>query len=181
MPALLGFYLRMTEPQPQNPDVIRPTDKGARALAQNLLEQAAFGAIAVIDLATQTPMVTRIALATDMDGAPVTLISDLSQHTRALRDNPACSLLLGEPGDKGGDPLTHPRLTLQCRAAFVAQNTPAHMTLRNRYLDQRPKARQYIDFGDFRFVTFHIVEGFLNGGFGKAYTLAKADIIAPAV
>jgi len=168
----------MVEPQ-QKTDVIRPTDDDARTLAQSLLTQATYGAIGVMDPTTQTPMVTRIALATGPDGAPVTLISDLSQHTRALRDNPACSLLLGEPGDKG-DPLTHPRLTLQCRAAFVAQNTPEHAALRTRYLNQRPKARLYIDFADFRFVTFDIIEAFLNGGFGKAYTLAKADIIARA-
>lgn len=166
----------MTEPQPQKPDVIRPTDDDARTLAQGLLRQATYAAIAVIDPVTQTPMVTRIALATGVDGAPVTLISDLSQHTRALRDNPACSLLLGEPGDKG-DPLTHPRLTLQCRAAFVEQNTAEHSALRGSYLIQRPKAQLYIDFADFRFVTFDIVQAFLNGGFGKAYTLAKADII----
>jgi hypothetical protein len=177
--VILRFYPRMTEPQ-QTPNVIRPTDDDARALAQSLLMQATYAAFAVIDPVTQTPMVTRIALATGPDGAPVTLISDLSQHTRALQENPACSLLLGEPGDKG-DPLTHPRLTLQCRGAFVAHNTPAHSALRTRYLDQRPKARLYIDFTDFRFVTFDIVEGFLNGGFGKAYTLAKADIIVPAV
>ena len=168
----------MVEPQ-QKTDVIRPTDDDARTLAQSLLTQATYGAIGVMDPTTQTPMVTRIALATGPDGAPVTLISDLSQHTRALRDNPACSLLLGEPGDKG-DPLTHPRLTLQCRAAFVAQNTPEHAALRTRYLNQRPKARLYIDFADFRFVTFDIIEAFLNGGFGKAYILAKADIIARA-
>jgi len=169
----------MTEPLPPKPNVIRPTNDDARALAQSLLAQATYAAIAVIDPATQTPMVTRIALATSVDGVPVTLISDLSHHTRALRKNPACSLLLGEPGDKG-DPLTHPRLTLQCRAAFVEQTSPEHSALRTRYLAQRPKAQLYIDFADFRFVTFEIVDAFLNGGFGKAYTLAKADIIAPS-
>ena len=56
----------------------------------------------------------RVAVATDAQGTPVTLVSDLSHHTRALRADPACSLLVGEPGEKG-DPLTHPRLSLQGR------------------------------------------------------------------
>ncbi len=157
------------------PDPIRPTDDEARVLARSLLDNARFAALGVLDPDTGAPMVTRIALARGPDGAPLTLISDLSAHTRALRADPRASLLVGEPGPRG-DPLTHPRLTLQGRVAFVDRAGPDHGGLRRTYLDQNPKAQLYIDFADFTLVRLDIAEAHLNGGFGKAYRLTAADL-----
>lgn len=166
----------MSEPRR---DPVRPTDDAARQLARKLLTKARFGALGVIDPATGAPAVTRVAVATDADGTPVTLVSDLSRHTAALRKTPACSLLVGEPGPRG-DPLTHPRLTLHCRAAFVDRGASDHARLRDRYLAQQPKAKLYIDFGDFHLVRLRIHAADLNGGFGKAYRLTPADLaVAP--
>ncbi|MCB1331447.1 MAG: pyridoxamine 5'-phosphate oxidase family protein [Maritimibacter sp.] len=161
----------------QNP--IRPTDDEARALARTLVDGATFAALAVISPETQGPTVTRIGFGTGTHGLPVTLISSLSAHTRALQANPACSLLIGEPGDKG-DPLTHPRLTLDATAAFVSRGTPAHDALKSRWLTRHSKSRLYVDFADFGFVRFTPRAGFLNGGFGKAYRLAPHDLARPA-
>lgn len=154
---------------------IRPTDDDARALARRLLDGAAFGALGVIG-ADGTPLVTRIAVARDAAGGPMTLISSLSAHTRALAERPACSLLVGEPGPKG-DPLTHPRLTIQAQAAFVPRPGPEHDALRALFLRQQPKATLYIDFGDFALVRLEVREAFLNGGFGRAYRLTRADLL----
>ncbi|PWE29291.1 pyridoxamine 5-phosphate oxidase [Maritimibacter sp. 55A14] len=159
---------------PESP--FRPADDEARALARTLLAQAAFAALGVLEPETGAPMVTRIALATVPDGAPLTLISDLALHAGALRADPRCSLLVGEPGRKG-DPLTHPRLTLRCRAGFAQHDDPGHAALRRHYLAQRPKAALYADFADFHFVTMRIEAGYLNAGFGRAYRLAPADIL----
>ncbi|SNT33823.1 HugZ family protein [Tropicimonas sediminicola] len=160
-------------------DPIRPTDDEARALARELLTGARHAALGVLEPGTGAPMVTRIAIGTDASGRPATLISSLSQHTAALQANPDCSVLIGEPGDKG-DPLTHPRLTLQCRARLVARGAPEHAELRDRWLEQHPKAKLYIDFGDFGFAILEASRGFLNGGFGKAYLLAPRDLGMPA-
>jgi putative heme iron utilization protein len=156
---------------------IRPTDDDARALARGLIDSARFGALGVLDPDGQGPLVTRIAVATDAEGRPLTLISDLSLHTRALRLNPACSLLVGEPGQKG-DPLTHPRLTIQARAEFVARGEAEHARLRTRYLAQIPKAKLYIDFADFSLVRLLPIGAHLNGGFGKAFVLTPDDLAA---
>ena len=156
-------------------DPIRPADEAARNVAQGLLAEAKFAALAVFDAETGAPMVTRVGFAVSETGEPLTLISDLSTHTHALRANPAASLLVGEPGTKG-DPLTHPRLTLQCRAEFVERDHPDHPALRARYLAHQPKAKLYIDFGDFRIVRFKVEAAHLNGGFGKAYRLTAADL-----
>ena len=153
------------------PSPIRPTDSGARALARSLMDGARFGALGVLDPATGMPMVSRVAVGMDAQGMPLTLVSDLSHHTRALAASPLCSLLVGEPG-ANGDPLTHPRLTLHCKASRVEKSA----ALRALWLAQHPKARLYIDFADFNFLALEVHEAHLNGGFGKAYTLAAADL-----
>lgn len=159
-------------------DPIRPTDDDARAVARALLDSATFGALAALDPATGAPSVTRIALATLPSGEITTLVSDLSAHTAALRADARASLLVGEPGDKG-DPLTYPRMTLAVQARFLERGTPDHDAARAHWHKARPKARLYMDFGDFCFVRLSVDAVALNGGFGKAYKLTPADV-APA-
>lgn len=154
---------------------IRPTDNEARALARDLIDKARFGALAVIDPQSGAPLVSRVAVATDATGAPVSLVSDLSHHTKALEARDDCSLLLGEPGPKG-DPLTHPRLTLQAKARFLRHRAPGHAEMRARYLKIHPKSKLYIDFADFSFALFYVERAYLNGGFGKAYELTPEDL-----
>lgn len=153
-------------------DPIRPTDDEARALARGLIAAARFGALGVIDPETGAPMVTRVAVGQDR-GLPLLLISTLSAHTRAIEADPACSLLVGEPGPKG-DPLTHPRLTLQGRAL------PADKAaLRAGWLAAQPKSALYYDFADFRMLRVAVTAAFLNGGFGRAFRLTPEDLLPP--
>jgi len=125
-------------------DPINPTDDDARALAQSTLAH---------------------------QGAPLILISTLSVHTKALQANPACSLLIGEPGPKG-DPLTHPRMTLICKAE--AADKAIHKKM---WLAAIPKAKLYYDFGDFIMFRLAPTAIHLNGGFGKAYQLTPEDLV----
>ncbi len=150
-------------------DPIRPTDTEARTLARTIIDGAYFGALGVLD--DGNPLVTRVAIATDDDGCPFTLVSDLSLHTRCLRKHDSASLLLGEPGPRG-DPLTHPRLTLSVRATFVDKTQDRV----ERYLAHQPKAKLYIDFTDFHFISLAPLQGYLNGGFGKAFRLTAGDL-----
>ena len=153
-----------------------PTDDDARSLARTLLRQATHAALGTLPPNSRHPMVTRIALITDPEGAPLTLISDLSHHTRILRQNPACSLLVGEPGPKG-DPMTHPRLTIQATAKFIEKSSAEYTALRDHFLDLKPKAKLYIDFADFHLVRFTAQSAWLNGGFARAYDLTPEDIL----
>ncbi len=153
---------------------IRETDDDARSLARALIAEARFGALAVRDPESGDPVVTRVALVAGPDGAPLTLISDLSSHTAALKAHPRCSVLIGEPDTKG-DPLTHPRLTLVADARDVEKTA-----LKSHYLAAYPKAKLYYDFADFRLVRLAPVSGLLNGGFGKAFELTAEDILPPA-
>lgn len=156
-------------------DPFRPVDAEARALARDLLAGVRFAALGVIDPDSGAPLVSRIAVVPGDAGLPLGLVSDLSHHTGALRQNPACSLLIGEPQDKG-DPLTHPRMTLQAQARFVRHGDSAHAALAKAFVARQPKAKLYIGFADFSLLRFDIAEVHLNGGFGKAYRMTVADL-----
>ncbi|MGX9355250.1 HugZ family pyridoxamine 5'-phosphate oxidase [Roseobacteraceae bacterium S113] len=157
----------------QNP--LRAMDDDARAMITGLLNDFKHAALAVQDPGDGLPNISRIAFARTSKGQPMSLISDLSAHARALAAQPECALLLGEPGERG-DPLTYPRLSLRVRARFVRHGMDEHKDLAAHYLVQQPKAKLYIGFGDFSIVTFSVREGLLNGGFGKAYPVSAADL-----
>ena len=145
-----------------------------RALARSLMTAARFAALAVLHPDTGAPFVSRIAFALGLDGQPISLVSTLSLHTRALQSNAACSLLVGEP-PATGDPLAFARLSLTASAEFIAQQSKCDF--RGPYLKTHPKARLYVDFADFGFVRFRLISGALNGGFGKAYALTATDLV----
>jgi len=148
---------------------IRPTDNEARALAHDIINNAKYGALGVIDRTSGGPVVSRVATLW-IDGAAHLLVSQLSLHTKAIAMNPTCSLLLGEPKGKG-DPLTHPRITLQCRARQVDK-----ASLRESWLAAHPKSKLYIDFTDFIVFRLDVEIAYLNGGFGKAFHLNVDDL-----
>ena len=150
-------------------------DDEARATISDLLASARHAALAVIDPEDGLPNVSRIAFARTPEGAPMTLISDLSGHAEALKNAADAALLVGEPGAKG-DPLTHPRLSLRVKATFHRHGSPTHAALAKHYVQQAPKVKLYIGFGDFSIVTFEVRDGFLNGGFGKAYPVTAEDV-----
>ncbi|AZO53222.1 MAG: HugZ family protein [Mesorhizobium sp.] len=161
--------------QNQNKDVIRETDAEAIRLAKTLLRSARFGALAVLEPKTGAPLASRVGVATDIDGAPLILVSMLAAHTSALLADPRCSLLLGEPGK--GDPLAHPRLTLACQASRLKRGSQAHAPAERRYLNRNPKASLYAGLGDFSIFRLEPQRASLNGGFGKAYLLERADLL----
>lgn len=156
-------------------DVIRETDAEAIRLAKTLIRTARFGALAAIEPDTGAPLASRVGVATDADGTPLILVSQLSAHTKAILADPRCSLLVGEPGK--GDPLAHPRITLICRAARLEAGTPESERAERRYLNRNPKAKLYVGLGDFSFFRLEVERASLNGGFGKAYLLSRGDII----
>lgn len=165
----------MTQAPPKDP--FQPADDAARSLARELLEAARYAAIAVLEPGSGLPFCSRIALGLDAEGVPLTLISGLAHHTRALKADPACCLLVGEPGEKG-DPLTHPRLSLRAIAEFVDRESDDHVLFTETWLKHNPKAKLYAGLPDFRFVRLHPVSAALNGGFGRAYLLEEHDLRA---
>lgn len=157
-------------------DGLLPVDAAARRLARNLLWTTASGALGTLEPGTGDPACSLVTLACDVDGSPILLLSALAAHRRALEHDPRCSLLLAATGS--GDPLAHPRLAVSARALPVTRDAPAHGRLRARFLARQPKARLYVDFGDFAFFRLVVHGASLNGGFGRAHVLAPADLVA---
>lgn len=156
-------------------DRFAPATEEARALARRLIAGARHAALAVTDAETGLPGISRIGLVTGGGHGLLSLMSDLAPHKAALRADPACALLLGEPGPRG-DPLTHPRLSLSARATIIPRDSRDHADLRAQYLAANPKARLYVDLGDFNLVRFVPTGALLNGGFGRAHRLTAQEL-----
>ncbi|MDP4002385.1 HugZ family protein [Methylobacterium sp. NEAU K] len=155
------------EPARPLPAAEAPFD--AIGLSRTLLRSIRSGALATVD-PDGTPFASLVTIATDSDGTPLMLLSRLSAHTRNLLADPRCSLLFAQGGK--GDPLAHPRLTVVGRAA---QTTAPQA--RERFLARHPKAKLYADFPDFGFFALAPEAGHLNGGFAKAATLTRDELL----
>jgi heme iron utilization protein len=157
-------------------DPFLPVDDEARGLAKKLMRTTRSGALATNDAESGMPFASLVQVGMDLDGSPLILTSQLSAHTRLLEADPRCSLLLSSVGK--GDPLAHPRLTVLARAHRLERESEEGRHIRRRYLLQHPKAELYVDFPDFAFWRLEVVSASLNGGFGRAYRMAREDLLA---
>jgi putative heme iron utilization protein len=152
-----------------------PTPEEAKALAvadaKRLIRTARTGALATFDDESRMPLATLIGVASDWDGAPLFLMSELSRHTRNLAAHPRASLLLSSPGGRG-DPLNQPRLTVGGPIGIATDPSA-----KARYLRRNPKAKLYAGFGDFSVRRMSIETVHFNGGFGRAGALQPQDIL----
>ncbi|TJW39427.1 MAG: HugZ family protein, partial [Mesorhizobium sp.] len=55
-----------------------------------------------------------------------------------------------------------------------------HAPAERRYLNRNPKAKLYAGLGDFSIFRLELERASLNGGFGKAYLLERADLVTTA-
>ena len=88
----------------------QPADFAPRTVAKTLLRATRAGTLATLDRNTGYPFASLVNVATDVDGAPLILVSKLATHTANLEVDGRASLLLAETGK--GDALAHPRLTV---------------------------------------------------------------------
>ena len=124
-------------------------------------------------LATQRdgqPFAGLVTPATAPDLSPLLLLSDLSEHTRHLRADPRCAVMVvGEAVE--ANPQTAPRLTVSGRASITDD-----AGLRARWLALHPYAAMYADFTDFHLWQVTIAEASFVGGFARAFRLGAAKL-----
>ena len=116
------------------------------------------------------PYASLVLLAVDHDGAPLLLLSDLAEHSRALAADPRLSLLIDATVGLD-DPLTGPRLTLL--------GTAARTTLKHhgrRFLARHPAAELYAGFADFHLYRVAVSRAHLVAGFGRIHWLEGAAV-----
>jgi putative heme iron utilization protein len=152
-----------------------PADFMPRAEAKSLLRATRTGTLATLDRNSGYPFGSLVNVATDVDGAPLILVSRLATHTANLEVDGRASLLLAETGK--GDALAHPRLTVLGTFVPLAREDADEPRIRRRFLARHPKSELYAGFGDFAFWRMDVVAAHLNGGFARAADLAAADVL----
>jgi heme iron utilization protein len=131
--------------------------------AAALLRAARSGTLATAEAGR--PHAALVTPALGPDGSVLLLLSDLSLHTRHLRADPRCALLVtGAAADE--NPQTAPRLTLR-GTVHPLQSDAA----RAAYLKHHPYAKLYAGFADFHFWTLKPEEAHYVAGFAAAASL----------
>jgi putative heme iron utilization protein len=121
---------------------------------------------------TAWPYASLVLVALDHDLAPILLLSDLAEHSKAIAADTRVALLYD--GTAGFDqPLTGPRVTVVGRAA-PADDAEAG----RRFLARHPDAAMYAGFKDFRFYRVTPERAHLVGGFGKIHWLERDALLA---
>ena len=116
------------------------------------------------------PFASLVTPAAAPDGSVLLLSSGLSEHTRHLRDEPRCAVMVaGAPTE--ANPQTAPRLTVTGLAA--PEPDPA---LKARWVALHPYAAFYAGFGDFQLWRVVPKAGLYIGGFASATRLRQADL-----
>ena len=141
--------------------------------ARRLLRAARAGTLATTAPGGQ-PFASLVTPATAPDSSPLLLLSSLSEHTRHLRADPRCALMVaGEP--EGANPQTAPRVTITGTAEPIED-----AALKARWLAVHPYAALYADFADFSLWRIHSAAALLVGGFAPATRRRAADLLPGA-
>lgn len=119
------------------------------------------------------PYASLVLVAVDHDLSPILLLSDMAEHTKAIKADDRVSLLFD--GTAGLDqPLTGPRATVLGRAERIADER-----LKARFLTHHPDAALYAGFKDFGFYRIALERAHLVGGFGKIRWIGAAELAPP--
>jgi heme oxygenase (biliverdin-IX-beta and delta-forming) len=136
--------------------------------ARKLLRAARLGTLASV--ADGQPFASLVTPACAPDLSLLLLLSDLAEHTRHLRAEPRCSVLVAGAAEDA-NPQTAQRVTITGQAERIVD--PA---LKARYLAVHPYAAMYADFGDFSLWLIRPQSGLYVGGFGRAARLRAAQL-----
>jgi len=136
--------------------------------ARKLLRAARVGTLATVS--GGQPFASLVTPACAADLSVLLLLSDLSKHTRHLRAEPRCSLMVSGAAE-GPNPQTTPRVTVTGNAERLAEPGA-----KARFLAIHPYAALYADFADFSLWRIRPLGGLFVGGFGRAARLRAADM-----
>jgi putative heme iron utilization protein len=144
-----------------DPNVPTPTH-GERS--RTLVEAVGTGTLSTVSKEPAGfPYGSFVLLALD-EGNPVFLFSELAEHTKNLRAESRCSLLVAEDGE--GDPLARGRVTLIGHCEGLSSNGELEQA-RRAYLETHPNASYYVDYKDFSFWKLEVDSLRYIGGYGR--------------
>jgi heme iron utilization protein len=167
--VLPGFMPDRLPEGARPPQDFKPID-----VAKELLRATRSGSLATLDRNTGHPFCSLVNVATDVDGSPLILVSQLSTHTANIEVDPRASVLLASTGK--GDPLAYPRLTALGAFEKIERGSPDEGRIVRRYSARHPK-NMYAGFADFGLWRLKVVSAHLNGGFARAADLKASDLM----
>ncbi len=156
-------------------DPAQPRDKDNRAAARRLMRACNRIALGTTLVGEGRAFVSMAAVATDLDGTPLLMLSSLSDHARNIEADGRVSLLFD--GTQGfANPQEGPRATVLGRIEKVAGER-----VRRRYLARHPGAAMYANFADFAFWRVAIERIRWVGGFARAASIDAAPLVPAAI
>ncbi len=120
------------------------------------------------------PHVSLVTIARADNGEANLLLSSLARHTRNLRKDSCCCLLITRENTDLDDILAQTGVSVAGSAELIEKDDLSE--LRDRFLNVHPAASQYVDFADFGFYRFHPIEFHLVGGFGRIGTFSAESV-----
>jgi hypothetical protein len=117
------------------------------------------------------PFASLVTPACAPDLSLLLLLSNLSEHTRHLRAEPRCSILVTGVAESP-NPQTAPRVTVTGMAEMIDD-----AVLKARYLAVHPYAALYADFGDFHLWRIRPLAALFVGGFARAMRVRQAELL----
>jgi len=137
-------------------------------VARKLLRAARAATLA--STAEGQPFASLVTPASAADLSVLLLLSDLSEHTRHLRADPRCAILVvGAATDQNLQ--TAPRVTVTGLAETIDD-----AGLKRRWLAVHPYGALYAEFGDFHLWRIRPRAALFVGGFARANRLKQADL-----
>jgi len=138
--------------------------------ARTLTIASTQGVLSTIDREDGTPYGSIVELLPLDDGDFVFFVSNMASHTKNLKKDPRCSLLVAD-GFGRGYALSLSRATFLGGAARAEDPSQ----YRDDYLKLHPEASVYIDFPDFHFYKLHVERVRYIGGFGRMSWLDEEE------
>jgi hypothetical protein len=140
--------------------------------ARRLLRAARVGTLATS--AGGQPFASLVTPASAPDLGILLLLSSLAEHTRHLRAEPRCCVMVAGVAEEV-NPQTTPRVSVTGVAEPVED-----AGLKDRWLAMHPYAALYAGFGDFSLWRVRPQSALLVGGFARASRLSAADLLPEA-
>jgi putative heme iron utilization protein len=137
--------------------------------ARRLLRAARVGTLATTR--DGQPIASLVTPAIAANGDILLLLSDLAEHTRHLRADPRCALMVTGAAETA-NPQTAPRVSVTGIAELSDD-----AALKARHGAIHPYAALYAGFGDFHLWRIRPAGAMLVGGFARAFRIRPADIV----
>jgi putative heme iron utilization protein len=111
------------------------------------------------------PFLSTVQYVLDDHGHPITLISELAEHTKNARNDARASVMVSSTVRPGDDPMALPRVTLLGVLDVVPPGERDEVA--GRFVDAHPTTAAYIDFADFGLWRLEISAVRFVGGYGR--------------